>query len=437
MSKLLARVALLCGTACALRPAPALAIPVFARIYDKPCGTCHTVFPQLNPDGESFRAHGFHGLPPAVKPLRAGTEFELPGTIPLALYLGTGTDVTGTDPPHGSASTDARYNLQFLSVLAGGELGRHLAFLMDYELLETEPETGTLHVNSLPEQAYFQAHAAPAGWLANLRAGWFELPLGISPRVHRLSAEPYLTYSLSGCGLLGRAPRGVSCDDVPVLSESQIGAELGAQHPNGGFGWSLGATNGSNNRLDHQASRDLYWRISQQIGFHRVGFFLFYSPDLIGTGPSDRTLRLGPDLNWYTRRVRILGQLLANFESNPTGRAQGLWYYGSFVEGEYRVTPVLLALARGEYVWNPTFDDTADGSGGRIRRRLWALTGGGQWLILENLKLVVEATYGENHEAVSDVTTRTWSATVRVVTAFWVPAPPSAFGEWPYRTRTR
>src|SRR5258706_156862 len=37
------------GVLCALQAAPAVAIPVFARIYDKPCGTCHTVFPQLNP----------------------------------------------------------------------------------------------------------------------------------------------------------------------------------------------------------------------------------------------------------------------------------------------------------------------------------------------------------------------------------------------------
>jgi hypothetical protein len=64
---------------CVLQPTPAAAIPVFARIYDKPCGTCHTVFPQLNPQGETFRAHGFHGLPTAVKPLHAGS-LEVPGT---------------------------------------------------------------------------------------------------------------------------------------------------------------------------------------------------------------------------------------------------------------------------------------------------------------------------------------------------------------------
>ena len=60
--------------ACMLQPTPAGAIPVFARIYDKPCGTCHTVFPQLNPAGENFRAHGFHGLQPAVASAREAAD---------------------------------------------------------------------------------------------------------------------------------------------------------------------------------------------------------------------------------------------------------------------------------------------------------------------------------------------------------------------------
>jgi hypothetical protein len=58
---------LLGGTACVLWARPALAIPVFARVYDKPCSTCHTVYPQLNPAGEDFRAHGLHGLTPVVR----------------------------------------------------------------------------------------------------------------------------------------------------------------------------------------------------------------------------------------------------------------------------------------------------------------------------------------------------------------------------------
>ncbi len=403
------------------------AIPLFARIYDKPCATCHTVFPQLNPAGEDFRAHGFHGLPPVVKPLRAG-PVDVPGTIPLALYLTTGEDVTHTEPH----ATRSDFNLDYLSLLSGGELGEHLAFLVDYELVETEPETGKIDVNSLPEQAYLQAHAEPLGWLANLRLGWFELPLGVSPRVHRLSAQPYLTYELRACDLLGRAPAGVRCDNVAVVGESQIGAELGARDLASGFGWAVGVANGSNNRLDATASRQFYVRLAEQIGLHKAGLFLLYAPDLYGRG-DDRTLRVGPDLDWYSRRARVLAQFLANHESNPTDSDVGLWYYGTFVEGEYRLTTRLLALARGEYTWAPRFDDTHDGGDIRVRRQTWAVTGGAQWLLFENLKLVAEGTYGENRESVGDVTTPEWSVALRLVTAFWVPSPPATSRVWPFR----
>src|SRR5262249_44280881 len=89
-----------------LHAAPVAAIPVFARIYDKPCSACHTVFPQLNPYGEAFRAHGFHALPPAIKPLPVGSLLDVPGTLPLALYIIAGEDVTHVDAPAQSDSTD-------------------------------------------------------------------------------------------------------------------------------------------------------------------------------------------------------------------------------------------------------------------------------------------------------------------------------------------
>ncbi|HSD09661.1 MAG TPA: hypothetical protein VLF14_01655 [Candidatus Binatia bacterium] len=417
-----ARVALLVATVATLESDPAAAIPVFARIYNKPCGTCHSVFPQLNPAGEDFRAHGFHGLPAEVKPLRAG-GLELPGVLPLAVYSGLGEDFTSARRQSDSQPTRACSNLDFLSALAGGELGPHVAFLLDYELLETEPDTCALEVNTLPEQAYLQAHTETPNWLGNLRLGWFELPLGTSPRIHRLSAAPYLTYALSGCRLLGTAPPGVDCADVPVLSQSQIGGEASLLHPSSGFGASFGITKGSNNRLDDQGSPDFYLRIGEQVGFQKLGIFLQYGPDSYGTGPSNQTLQVGPDLSLYTRRFRLLAQFLASFESDPTGRSEELWIYGGFVEGEYRVTATVIGLLRAESAFNPEFDDTGAGGVTRVRDRLWALTGGGQWLLRQNLKLVAEVSYEEDRDAAHDSTTSAWSATIRAVMAFWLLDP--------------
>jgi hypothetical protein len=420
---------------CVLQSAPAVAIPVFARIYDKPCGTCHTVFPQLNPEGENFRAHGFHGLPPAIKPLKVGSLFDVPGTLPLAVYFTAGEDLSKVDVPAQREPTRTHLNLDAFSLLAGGEVGRHVAFLIDYELIETEPATGAIQINTLPYQAYVMAHAERWKWLGNLKAGWYELPLGVSPQIHRLSARPYLIYGLNACTLLDVAPSRGACEDTPTLGETQVGVELSALQPERGWAWSAGVTNGSDNRLDNTASRDVYLRTSQALGPHRIGLFLFYSADIVGGGVHDRALRLGPDVDFYSRQFRLLGQFLAGYESNPTGHAQALWYYGGFLEANYRLTATLLSLLRVDYAWTPRFDDRMHGGDTQVRRRLGEVTGGWQWSILQNVKMVAEVTYGENHEAVHDGTVKTWTGTLRLVTAFW-PLTPPGLQEWVERQRT-
>jgi hypothetical protein len=420
----------------ALQSRIAGAIPVFARIYDKPCGACHTVFPQLNPAGENFRAHGFHGVPPAIKPLKVGSLFDLPGTLPLAFYLAAGEDLSKVDVPEQHEPTRTHFNLDYFKILAGGEVGQHFAFLMDYELVETEPDTGDITINAVPYQAYVTAHAEPWGWLGNLKAGWYELPLVVSPDIHRLAVRPYLIDELSACALLGAAPPHRQCEDLSIPGDTQIGLEVSALQSESGFGWAAGLTNGSNNHLNDTASRDLYLHASQMLGPHRIGIFFFYSPDLIGDGVGDRAVRVGPALDYYSRQFRLLGQFLAEYESNPTGHLQALWYYGGFLEVNYRWTISLLSLLRVDSVWMPRFDDTMQGGDTQVRRQPWEITGGVQWSILENLRAVAEITYGESHESVGDTTGKTWAGSVRLVTAFW-PFTPPGLREWAARENAR
>jgi len=160
------------------------------------------------------------------------------------------------------------------------------------------------------------------------------------------------------------------------------------------------------------------------VGPYRAGLLFFYSPDLVGHDVQDRALRLGPDLDFYTRQLRVLGQLLAGYESNPTGHLTSLWYYGGFLEADYRFTTTVLALLRVDATWTPRFDDMSNGGDTNERRRVWQLTGGWQWALLPNLKLVAEITYGENHESVSDTVAKTWIGALHLVTAFWPLTPP-------------
>jgi hypothetical protein len=420
--------------AVAMVPSRALAIPVFARIYDKPCGACHTVYPQLNPEGERFRASGLHAFTPAIRPIRLAPEVELPGTLPLALSLAAGGDFTKVDAPGAPAPVSKRFNLEFLSILAGAELGPHLAFLGDYAPLFTNPRTGEEITNTRAGLAFLQAHADRWGWLGNARVGLFELPLGASPRVHRLSTQGYLTYNVDAFSLLGRPPPasggGVRPQETVSLASTQLGVELSGLRAGDQLSLSAGAVAGSNNREDQNRAKDVFLRLGRGFGYHRAGVFLYYSPDLLeGGSPRDEAVRVGPDATLYFRSVQVMAQLLAGRDSNPTGRHEPVWWAGGFAELNYRLTPRLLSLVRFEQVGMPTFDDRGRGGSAYVRRSIWQLTSGGQWLIEENLKLIVEGTYGANHESVSDATVRTWSVTVRLATAFW-PLRPPGLSRW-------
>lgn len=403
---------------------PAHAIPVFARVYDKPCGACHTVFPQLNPAGERFRAQGLHGLAPALAPMKLGDGLDVPGTLPLAIYLASGINVGTLDQPSQADEIHTHVNLDFLRVLGGGELGRHLAFLFDHEMLEMEPDSGEVVVNTMPYQAYLVAHAERSGWLANLKGGWSELPLGTSAQIHRLAVRSYRTYDATGCALLGVDPPGRRCDVVPTLGQTQLGAEISGLHPDLGVGGAVAFTNGSDNRVDDAASKDVHVRLSQQLGGNRLGWYVAYSPDVAGGGVDNESVRFGPDLDFYTRRGHAFGQFLAGHESNPTGRERGLWYYGAFVEGQYRVTKDHLALMRLEHVWTQSFDDTRQGGTTQVRRRIVELTAGWQWLPVENVRVIAEVTYGRDDETAQNHATNEWVGTLRLATAFWPLAPP-------------
>lgn len=418
-----------CVLASVVWPVSASAIPVFARVYGKPCHACHTVYPQLNAAGEALRARGLHGLRPVIEPIALGPYFAVPGTLPLAVSLAVGEDVTHTRLPGKPDSTVTHFNFEFLGLLAGGELGPYLSFFADYAPVFTIPQTGEITYPTRPGLAFAQLHAEDWGWLANLRLGLFELPLGESPRVHRLSVRPYLIYGTTAFGLLGQPPPVTDRrTDSLVLASAQIGGEASVLHTENGLQLAAGVVTGSNNRIDNNDSADFFVRIGQQVWTHRTGLFLYYGPDTLSTA-SERVLRLGPDLTLLFRRGRLTAQFLAGWDSNPTATGVDLWYYGGFLEADFRLTTALIALLRLDYVGMPGFDDRGAGGTKDVRRRIWEITGGAQYLVREDLKVVAEVTYAENHDAVSNTSARGLTATLRVATAFW-PLTPPLITEW-------
>ena len=407
---------------CAAR---ASAIPVFARIYGKPCSACHTVYPQLNPAGEAFRAHGLHGLKPVIQPIAIAPWLDLPGTLPTALSFSFGETVTYNSFPGVPDKTVSHFNFDFLALLFGGELGPHFAFMADYAPIFTIPQTGEVQTNTRPGIAFLQGHAEPWDTLANGYLGLFELPLGQSPRVHRLTVRPYLIYNITAFGLLAVQPPVMNRrTDSMVLSSAQIGGEAMWLEPESGLQIATGVVTGSNNRVDNNESADVFVRVGQELPDRRAGLFFYYAPDTLSAGAYDQIIRVGPDFMFTSRRTRLALQFLAGWDSNPTGQHDDLWYYGGFAEGNFRFTTDLIGIMRLDAVGMAPFDDRSAGGSVDVDRTIWEVTTGLQYLIEENLKLVAEVTYAENHESVTDATARGVSATLRLATAFWPLTPP-------------
>jgi len=176
------------------------------------------------------------------------------------------------------------------------------------------------------------------------------------------------------------------------LGQPQIGVELSALQPERGIGWAAGVTNGNDNHLNSTASKDLYLHLSQ-------------GSDCTISACSSSTARtssatgctIGPCESvptWTsTAGVPSPRPISAAYEADPTRRSQGLWYYGGFLERSIVSLRLFLSLLRVDYAWTPRLMTERRGTT-HVQRRLWEITGGWQWLILQNLKLVAEVTYG-------------------------------------------
>src|SRR5579884_2986061 len=138
----------LCVCMCSQR---AQAIPLFAQRYQLQCNACHTVLPELNSFGQSFRAHGYqlplpkHGTTGIA--LRYQLEYERDPAAGSRRFSPGGVLLSNADI--GAVSAFVHYNLG----AGGGPSGLFLGYLATYN-----PHTQSLY-----------------------RAGLFELPLAQSP----------------------------------------------------------------------------------------------------------------------------------------------------------------------------------------------------------------------------------------------------------------
>ncbi len=399
-----------------LMPRQSIAIPAFSRLYGKSCNACHVAFPKLKLAGEEFRRSGYHRYEggtevPKVKPIQIHDQMYLPGIVPISLLIEVGWDIhhVKEDKTSGAENTIKAntFTPEEVEIMAGGTLGRHVSYFLDFPLVEGEFEDGEFIIEGPepPELAFISLNDIGTNDLFNVKLGIIELPLAFSANHRRLSAAEYEIYAVSARDLLGAGSGAVGLSSGGKrlrLKKDQFGAEFfGNIYPERTgipsliIRYNLGVTNATSVNTDNNQEKAVYGRLEVTYLNHSVGFFGLYDPNTVDENPpagfpgdTNRAWRVGPDLSvrFLNERLNLFSQYLFGRDSSPTGRGEALFYHGGFTELDY-FQPLgslgdLLFLVRGDYVFTDRFDDTGVGGTVRTKPRILAITAGIQYYFL-------------------------------------------------------
>jgi len=353
-----------------------------------------------------------------------------------------------------STQTGSSFDVDDISIFVTGPFGPHLSIFAEFPMFETRAveftPTGPAEANatggsrnfSFPTEhptfevakvwwnSLLPASVAPPDSL-NLLFGITHLPLGYASGKVRLSVTQYLVYERRALELL--SPKKLEdvftsdeLDGYFRLSEPQALLEAnGMLVPFGQYTdlakpetfwleYHAGVTNGSNSSADLNTEKDVYARLVGRWRGQSLGVFGYYSANtydddfrshgsianagiLSGLNRRNSTTRVGPDLTLslapFGIRVWLENQLLYNHDSNPTGFDRGFTWWGGFSQLNWKIIQPLHAYARYDWIRGERYDDTGVGGVTKARPQEWALVGGLQYLLLENLKLAGEYRY--------------------------------------------
>lgn len=300
------------AAACFLTPEPASAIPLFAQRYRLQCAACHTVLPELNQFGRSFREHGYrlpaekHGTSGIA--IRYQMEYEKDPNAGARRYAPGGVILSNADI--GAISAFIHYNLG----AGGGPSALYLGYLATYN-----------------------AHTASL-----YRAGLFELPLAQSPG-QRLD-------DLAGYGYYGTH---VGLNDLP-LSSPRWGVEaarrMGVVHANLTVafadyqGSAYGGKPVQTGEVTRQSSPEvgLFARMPLASNVDLGGELLAGTRAITpngGTQFSDAYRRYGLRASVRVRRVEFQAEQFWGSDSNADGFATRVGSSGGYLRLKYYPTP--------------------------------------------------------------------------------------------------
>lgn len=282
-----------------LLPAPAAAIPVFARKYKVTCAVCHNPVPKLTAFGEQFAANGFRFAPDEAPRDTINTGdplLELARVLPLAMRL----DAYAQAYAGGRAATDFQtpYGLKIMS---SGTISKKLSYYF-YTFLAERGEVGGI------EDAFLQINDI-GGRPLDVAIGQFQVSDPLFKREVRLEYEDYAVYRAR----LGDSPVDLTYDRGIVATADVAGFGLTGQILNGnGTGPAQ-----DNRRFDGDPFKSLFLHVGRDIGdYLHVGGF-GYTGKTESDGVASRTRMFGFDATIGGKTLELNGQYLHRSESRP------------------------------------------------------------------------------------------------------------------------
>jgi hypothetical protein len=382
-----------------LAPAPADAIPAFARKYRQSCTTCHGPFPRLKPYGDQFAARGYRmeeGAEPARATLDVGDDLlALPRDFPLAVRFDGFVDWAPDRVPQLDLETPFVFK-----ALTGGSIAPGVSY---YTYFIVEDGGATMGI----EDAWVQ-FTGILGLPVDVTVGQFQLCDPIVKRELRLLRLDY--------ELLRARPRFSRADltydrGLMVAWHAPGELEVLAQITNGNSIGPAGET------FDSDRFKTFGLRLARPFGPLRVGLFgsvgkAFADAEALAAGAGaspdqvNTTVFWGPDLqldlgDWG----QVAGQWLSRHDSNAafdpanTGETntRGLWL-------EAVVTP---QGANGRTAVTALYNKVVSDDPEAERDSLGL---GASWLFARNVRLVGEVQ--------SDLRKEEWKVSAGTVLAY-------------------
>lgn len=266
-------------------PAPAEAMPAFARQYGISCNVCHAAYPRLNAFGENFGGDMNFRLPHWRElTVRAGDEnLALPESLPLALRVQAyiqGRDGESIDPITGAVDADSSLDFQapyLVKLLSSAPLSDHISYYF-YAIFAEKGSNGEVIV----EDAWFSYDDLfDTGISAQL--GQFQVSDLMFPREVRMTFQDFMAYRFAG----------ITYDRGTLFGKSlgPVDLSLGFVNGNGieeNFNINSPGYRRPDKLFDNDTQKSIFGRLGSSFGPVSVGLFGLSGEQSNATGPAGR-----------------------------------------------------------------------------------------------------------------------------------------------------